>query len=166
MSEFSGIEGFQGWKTKLSQLLAQGKKAVADADEDQCRAVADRLTEFTIASWPDTPEIKELDRIAAEAANTLGLQAIEGMLAQLAGHTADLARLARQFDEASRANAATAGSIRLRHGQEVIDAATGTVKAINQFRDSLDARDDKKLMGELKAVVASLQKLRKTVESG
>lgn len=164
MSEFDNIEQFDGWKNKLNQLLAEGKKAVADNDLDECGAIAGRLAQFTVASWPDTPEIKELDRIAAEAAATLGKQAIEGMLTQLAAHTADVARLAKQFDDAAKVNSAKADSIRLKYGQEVIDAVTGTVKAINQFRDTLDSKNDKKLLEDLKAVAASLQKLRKTVE--
>jgi hypothetical protein len=164
MSEFRGIDGFSAWKKKLEQLLAEGKKAVANDDLDECKAIAARLTEFTIASWPNTPEIKELDRIAAEAADTLGLQVVGGMLTKLAASTGDLARLTKQFDEAAKFNTAEANSIRLKHGREVIDAVTGTVNAINQFRHTLDEKDDKKLLEDLKAVVASLQKLRKTVE--
>ena len=57
MSEFDTIDGFPAWKKKLNELLAEGKQAVADGDVDECRAIAARLTEFTIASWPDTPEI-------------------------------------------------------------------------------------------------------------
>lgn len=165
MSEFDSIQGFEGWKNKLDQLLQEGKKAIAAEDPDQCRQIARRLTQFTVASFPNTPDIKELDRKAAEAAATLSRQSIDGMLAELTAHTADVARLEEKFDTAAKANAAEADGIRLKRSQQVIDAATGTVSAINQFRETLDSKDDKKLLEDLKSVAASLQKLRNAVES-
>lgn len=164
MSEFDNIEGFEDWKEKLNALLAEAKRAVVSNDLDKCSDVARRLTRFTVESFPDTPDIKELDRKAAEAAATLGRQSIDGMLAELATHTADVARLAEKFDAAAKANAAEANSIRLKSSRQVIDSVTGTVNAINQFRETLDVREDKKLLDDLKTVVSSLQKLRKAVE--
>jgi hypothetical protein len=165
MSEFDRIHGFEGWKDKLGELLDEGKKAVAAEDPDQCRQIARRLTQFTVESFPNTPDIKELDRKAAEAAATLSSQSIDGMLAELATHTADVARLAEKFNAAVKANAAEADAIRLKRGKQVIDAVTGTVSALNQFRETLDSKDDKKLLEDLKSVATSLQKLRNAVES-
>lgn len=164
MSEFSGIDGFEGWKDKLNELLQAAKAAAANQDLPQRIAISERLTDFTIASFPNTPEIKELDRIAGEAAAGILRQSIEERLADLARQTVDVARLAKQFNSIGEANEAKAESIRLKHGQQVIDTVTETVKAINQFRDTLDSKDDKKLLEEVNAVVGSLQKLRKTVE--
>ena len=164
MSEFSGIDGFEGWKGKLKELLQAAKTAAGNQDLEQRIAISERLTDFTIASFPNTPEIKELDRIAGEAAAGILKQSIEERLADLARQTVDVARLAKQFNATAEANEAKAESIRLKHGQQVLDSVTGTVKAINQFRDTLDSSDDKKLIEDLKQVVASLQKLRKAVE--
>jgi hypothetical protein len=166
MSEFDGISGFDGWKKKLDELLAEARKAAGANDEKGLVAIADRLTEFTIESWPDTPEIKALDKIAGETATRLRKQGIEGKLDAIAARSAEVGRLAQGFDQAATANAAKAASIRLTRTREVLDTATSTVDTLKRFRETLKSGDDGALIAEVNQIVESLETLRKSVGSG
>ncbi|NVM23997.1 MAG: hypothetical protein HWN68_19735, partial [Desulfobacterales bacterium] len=66
MSEFNGITGFDGWSAKLKSLLEEAKLVAQQDELDKRLTMCDRLTDFVLESRPDTPEIKELDRMAKE----------------------------------------------------------------------------------------------------
>lgn len=165
MSEFDGISGFKGWRSKLDELLDAAKQAAGANDESGLNAIADRLTEFTIESWPDTPEIKALDKIAGDTATRLRKQGIEGKLDAIAARSAELAQIAQQFDQAAAVNTDKASSIRLKRAREVFDTATATVQTITRFRDALKTDDDAALIAELNTIVAALERLRARVKT-
>ena len=163
MSEFDNISGFAGWKAKLDELLNAAKQAAGANDESGLNAIADRLTEFTIESWPDTPEIKALDRIAGDTATRLRKQGIEGKLDAIAARSAELAKLAQGFDQAATANAQQAADIRLARTREVLDAATSTVTTLTRFRETLKSGDDAALIVEVDRILTALDALQKRV---
>ena len=165
MSEFDDIKGFGGWRAKLDELLGAARKAAEANDETALAAIADRLTEFTIASWPDTPEIKALDRVAGDTATRLRKQGIEGKLDAIAARTAELDKLAKDFDQAAKANADKAADIRLARAREVLDTATATVKTLTRFRETLKSGDDAALINEVDKIVGALEALRTRVKT-
>jgi hypothetical protein len=165
MSEFDDISGFAGWRKKLDDLLAEASKAAGANDEAGLLSIADRLTEFTIASWPDTPEIKALDQIAGDTATRLRKQGIEGKLDAIAARTAEIATLAQDFDQAATTNTATAADIRLTRIKEVVDTATATVTTLTRFRETLKTADDATLIAEVDQIVGALQALSTRVKT-
>jgi hypothetical protein len=164
MSEFDGIANLADWKAKLAELLAEAKKAAGANDDKALTAIADRLTEFTIESWPDTPEIKALDGIAADTATMLRKQGIEGKLDSLGARTAELEQVAASFDQAANANTDKAASIRLKRVREVVDTATSTVTTLTRFRQTLKTGDDAALIVEVNGIVDALNALMKKVD--
>ena len=165
MSEFDGIKGFAGWKAKLDELLNAAKQAAGANDENGLKAIADRLTEFTIESWPDTPEIKALDKIAGDTATRLRKQGIEGKLDAIAARSAELAQLAKDFDQAAAANTQQAADIRLARTREVLDAATSTVTTLTRFRETLKSGDDAALIVQVDQILGALDALSKQVKT-
>ena len=77
MSEWSNIEGLEGWSKKLGELLEDAAKASQSENFDSRLKENRLLMQFTIESWPNTPEMKQLDEIAYEAAVGLMKQTIE-----------------------------------------------------------------------------------------
>ena len=165
MSEFQDIKGFPAWRTKLDDLLGEARAAAAANDEVELMAIADRLTEFTIESWPDTPEMKALDRVAGDTATRLRKKGIEGKLDAIAARTAELDRLARSFDAAAQANTDKAADIRLTRAREVLDTATTTVQTLKRFRETLKTSDDAALIAQVDQIVGALGTLQKNVKS-
>jgi hypothetical protein len=165
MSEFDDIKGFDGWKAKLDELLNAAKQAAGANDNAALDAIADRLTEFTIESWPDTPEIKALDKIAGDTATRLRKQGIEGKLDAIAARSAELARLAKDFDQAATANTQQAADIRLARTREVLDAATSTVTTLTRFRETLKSGDDAALIAQVDQILGALDALSKGIKS-
>ena len=164
MSEFDDIKGFDGWKAKLDALLAEARQAVSASDEASLPAIADRLTEFMIESWPDTPDIKALDRIAGDTATMLRKAGIEGKLDSLGARSAELAQVAAQFDQVSDATTDKASAIRLKRTREVLDTATATVDTLTRFRDTLKSGDDAAIITEVNQALAALDALRSRVQ--
>ena len=164
MSEFDDIKGFAGWKSKLADLLAEAKQAVGASDEDALPRIADRLTEFMIESWPDTPEIQALDRIAGDTATMLRKKGIEGKLDSLGARTAELDKMTGDFDSAATANTGKADSIRLKRVREVVDTATSTVTTLTRFKQTLKTGDDAALIVEVNTIVDALNALMKRVD--
>ena len=112
-NEFAKINGYEGWKSKLDQLLAVAKTASESGTASARRRIADRLTDFAMHSHPDTEQIVELDTIALEAARTLLVENIEGEVSDIAARTAELNTLAKRLGAAGRAATEAAASIRL-----------------------------------------------------
>jgi hypothetical protein len=164
MSEFDDINGFDGWRKKLDELLGEARSAAESNDETALLAVADRLTQFTIESWPDTTEIKALDQVAGDTATRLRKQGIEGKLDAIAARTAEVEKLAKDFDQAAQVNTDKADSIRLKRVREVIDTATSAVTTLTRFRDTLKSGDDAALIAEVNTILAGLDSLRKRVD--
>ncbi len=64
MSEWDNIEGVEGWRKKLDELLREAETAEKSQNIEDRLALSRRLTEFILESAPNTTEIKELDAIA------------------------------------------------------------------------------------------------------
>jgi hypothetical protein len=164
-NEFANISGYDGWKSKLDQLLAVAKTASESGTPAARRKIAERLTDFAMESSPDTAEIVELDAIALEASRTILLNNIAGEVDAIAARTATLVTLAKKLGAVGRAVAETAASIRLERAHRVVDAMTEVVRAADDL-DSVLSDDDEVLRRKIKRIAGALVALRAEIENG
>lgn len=165
MSEFDGIDGFDGWSAKLSELL-QASQEAAQADEWPPRLVAaNRLTEFMARSHPNTPDILGLDEIANQAAAGLLRQTIEERLQAIAGRQADLVRLTKKIAATAEAAQEAAASIRLERAQKAIGALTDSILQLRGFREVLQGGAESQMVAAVEKLIASMQRVRKDIEN-
>ena len=68
MSEWDGIQGFDGWSAKLRALLQEADRAAKTGEEADRFSVSARLTEFVGESFPNDEKIRALDDVAGKAA--------------------------------------------------------------------------------------------------
>lgn len=164
-NEFSNISGYDGWKSKLDQLLAVAKTASESGTPAARRKIADRLTDFAMESSPDTAEIVELDTIALDASRTILLNNIAGEVDAIAARTATLVTLAKKLGAVGRAATETAASIRLERAHRVVDAMTELVRSVDEL-DSVMTDDNEALRKKIRALAEAALKLRTEVEDG
>lgn len=164
-SEFDNIRGYEGWKSKLDQLLAIAKTASESGTPAARRKIADRLTDFATESWPDTAEIVELDTIALETSRTILVDNISSEVSAIAARTAAVAALSKRLGAIGRAASETAASIRLERAHRVVDAMTELVRSVDEL-DSVMTDDNEALRKKIRALAESALKLRQEVEEG
>lgn len=162
MSEFDAIEGVDGWRRKLEELLREAEQAARD--EERRFAVAARLREFVSNSGPQVDAIVRLDDVAAGTVRALMSQTINERLAELADRSVELARLAKTIDATAADAGAAADSIRLARTRAVVDSLTRSVEAVTALRGIIDSRADADLVAQVEAGLAALQELRGAVE--
>jgi len=165
MSEWDNIQGLDGWKMKLAELLREAETVAQKAEIEPRLALNARLTEFIINSSPNTPEITALDDIAEKARAGLMRSAIEERLEAISAGTGELARLTKEFLARAASAEASAASIRLERARHVVDSLTESVRAVKEFRDALGSGKDEELAKSLDRIVTSMQNLRGEIES-
>lgn len=163
MSEFEGIEGFEGWCAKLQELLTEAEQTAGDEDFDS-KPLRKRLHEFRMSS-PNTPEIVKLDAIASATRKNLTLKTIAARLRNIDDRTSELAALTKRFMAVTEDARADARAIRLEKAHVVADALTATVKAINEFKIGLETGQDDQLLASVEAAIESIQAIRNDFES-
>lgn len=164
MSEFNGITGLDGWSAKLKSLLEEAKLVAQQDELDKRLTICDRLTEFVFESRPDTPEIKELDRIAKETAIALLEQSIEERLKTIIARTVEYKRLAKEFETQAKENEANAESIRLKNIIQTVDSATAMINSAKELKDSLkENAGDKKVAALIDETVKAIEALRSRI---
>lgn len=164
MSEWENIQGVDGWRMKLTDLLKEAEAAGQQTDLASRLALANRLTEFILHSSPNTPEILALDGIADQARAGLMRLTIEERLAEISARTGELARLTKEFQAHAAAAAASAAAIRLERAHRVVGALTESVQALNELRGVLETSKDDALTKSIDRVIASMQTLRSQIE--
>ena len=166
MSEFDGIEGFDGWNEKLSELLGAAEQAAQEDDLAPRLAVSRRLTDFVVNSTPNTPEILALDQIANATRSALLRATIEERLQSLAEREGELASLTKKMALVTTAANESAASIRLQRANNLVKSLTESVQSLKEFQGVLSADStDAELVASVEKVVASIQKLRTQVEN-
>ena len=65
MSEFDGIQDFEGWSDKLLELIDEAERVAEKSNWPPRKKVSRRLREFVRKSAPNTAQILELDRMQA-----------------------------------------------------------------------------------------------------
>jgi hypothetical protein len=164
MSEFNGITGFEGWSAKLKSLLEETKHIARQDDLDERLKMCDRLTDFILESRPDTPEIKELDRIANETATALLKQSIEERLMAIIARTGEYKRLTKEFETQAKENQVNAESIRLKSIIQTVDSATVMINSAKKLKDSLKKNaSDKKVAALIDETVVAIENLRSRI---
>ncbi|MHC4105204.1 MAG: hypothetical protein ACYSR9_09705 [Planctomycetota bacterium] len=164
MSEFNGITGFNGWSAKLKSLLEEARVIAQQNDLDERLTMSDRLTDFILESRPDTPEIKELDRIANETATALLKQSIEERLMAIIARTAEYKRLTKEFQTQAKHNEADAESIRLKSIIQTVDSATVMIDSAKKLKVSLKKNaGDKNVAALIDETVAAIESLRSRI---
>ena len=164
MSKFNGITGLDGWSAKLKLLLEEAKLVAQQDELNERLTMCDRLTDFILESRPDTPEIKELDRIAKETATALLKQSIEERLMAIIARTAEYKRLTKEFETQAMQNQVTAESIRLKSIIQTVESATELINSAKELKDSLkeNARD-KKVAELIDETVRAIETLRSRI---
>jgi len=164
MSEFNGITGFDGWSAKLKSLLEEARQVAQKDDLDERLKMCDRLADFGLESRPDTPEIKELDRIAHETATALLRQSIDERLRNIIARTGDYTRLTKEFESQAKQNEANAESIRLTSITRTVDSATAMINSAKELKASLKQNaSDKKVAALIDETVANIESLRSRI---
>lgn len=159
------LKGVEPWLKELKLLLAEANKAAEKDDFDPRLEVSEFLAGFIQESWPQTPDMDELDELAQETVNSLMLADIQQRLGAIVSRTTEYAKLAKDFDARAERNAAAADSIRLKGVQQLIDATTQTVISAKALAASLDnsKTDEKKLVALIEETVGAVEKLRSQV---
>ena len=164
MSEFNGITGFDGWSAKLKSLLEEARHIAQNGDLDERLKMCDRLADFGLESRPDTPEIKELDRIAHETATALLRQSIDERLRDIIARTGDYTRLTKEFESRAKQNEANAESIRLTSITRTVDSATALISSAKELKTSLKQNaSDKRIAALIDETVANIESLRSRI---
>jgi hypothetical protein len=162
--DWDAIEGQDAWKAKLEELLRDAERAARAADDLPRLETSRRLTEFIMHSWPNDETIKALDAIAKRAAQDLLLQTVHERVREIAGRTAELHLLAKQFAGLAEAASARAASIRLDKAHRVAQNLTEAVHVLKDFRLALDTAGDADLIRSVDKAMETIQKLRGLVE--
>ena len=164
MSEWSNIEGLQGWKDKLGELLAEAREAAQQEELAPRIGINERLMQFVENSWPNSSEITALDEIATQTASALLRQTIEERLQTITERTGEYQRLGKQFAAIAEENEAKADSIRLGAITSFIDSTTKLVDSAKALHNSLnDNAADQKLGEKIAQMIAALEALRSSV---
>jgi len=164
MSEWENIQGLDGWRMKLTDVLKEAEAVAQHSDLASRLALAHRLTEFILHSSPNTPEILALDGIADQVRAGLMRLTIDERLAEISARTGELARLSKEFQAQAAATTASAGTIRLERAHRVVGALTESVQALNALRGVLETSTDDALTTSIDRVIASMQTLRSQIE--
>jgi len=164
MSEWSNIEGLQGWKDKLGELLAEARKAAQQEELDPRIAVNERLMQFVENSWPNSPEITALDEIATQTASALLKQTIAERLQTITERTGQYQKLGKQFAAIAKESEAKADSIRLGAITSFIDSTTKLIDSAKSLQKSLkDDAADQRLGEKIAETIAAIEALRSSV---
>ena len=164
MNEFKGIEGVDGWRTKLKSLLDESKQIALEDDLEKRLKMSDRLTAFILESRPNTAEIQDLDKIADETASALLLNSIEKRLEAITARTGEFIRWAKEFDSQAELNKEISESIRFKNLVATIHSTTETINAAKKFKESLkDTVKEGKIAVLVDETVSAVEKLRSTL---
>ena len=167
MSEWSNIDGVEGWSDKLGELLAEARAAAQKNTLPPRLKINERLMQFVEHSWPNTPEIKALDEIAFETASALMRATVDERLAAISHRTGVYQQLAKELRANAAQNESRADAIRLQGIVNLLDSATKTIEAAKAVQASLTDDDaDQELAEKIAAAVSAVEELRTRIGSG
>ncbi len=162
--EWEDIEGHEQWQAKLEELLGEAESAAREDGDANRLAVSRRLTDFIMNSWPNDKAIKAMDEIAKRTAQDLLLQTIHERVREIAGRTAELRQLGKEFQDLADAASTSASAIRLEKAHRVAKTLTDSVHLLKDLRASLDSGSDASLIRNVDKAMDTIQKLRAMVE--
>jgi outer membrane murein-binding lipoprotein Lpp len=163
--DWDGIEGVDGWRSKLRALLDEAALlAVQGADPLARMAMSERLTRFVEHSFPNTGPIRTLDEIATRAAIGLLEQNIDERLKSIVTRNLELAALTKQLEAGTDAARESAASIRLARATRTLGALSETVGTMRELRLSLKGASDRELLASIDKATTAVQTLRALIE--
>lgn len=163
------MSGIADWVNELDQLLAEARDASASNDEASRRSVSRKLTDFVVRTPRGGPDeragMKQIDRIAAEAAIGLLMQSIQERVANIASRTSDFVSLRKDLEGQAETNEATAAVLRLDRVKKVVDTSTELVREMKDLANTYREADEEDLAKKLEGVVTRIQNLRSEIET-
>lgn len=166
-SHWKHLKGVDGWLPELKLLLTEAAAAAKQAEFEPRLKVSQFLAGFIQESWPQTPEMDQLDDLAKQTVASLMMADIDERLGAIASRTTEYAKLTKDFEAVAERNEAAAGSIRLQGIQHLIDATTQTIASAKALAASLDISKagDKKIAALIDDTVKAVEKLRSETAS-
>ena len=162
---WKNLKGVDAWLPELKQLLAEANEAAKKAEFEPRLKVSQFLAGFIQESWPQTPEMDQLDDLAQQTVTSLMMADIDERLGAIVSRTTEHAKLTKDFEAVSERNESAADSIRLKSVQHLIDATTQTIASAKALARSLDTSniDEKKMAALIEETVGAVEKLRSQV---
>lgn len=159
-SEFDRISTYEGWTSKLDQLLADARAASESGSDSQRAAIARRLTTFIEVSSPASPEIVALDNIAASAVRLLWSSIASHAVDRIAARTAALRQLSDELVSISRAASTSAAQVALSSETQLVTVLARAAQSIADLPETSAAASDDNLRSgllELLDAIATIQ---------
>ena len=165
MNEFDGIEGFDAWRKKLRQLLAEAEAAAANPDAQARFRICQRLTAFMENSRPNDAAVLSLDEVAGKVAEALLDQTIEERLASIVAANARLAGIAKAFAIETESAQSEAANLRLERATKAVEALNTGISSLKELASALETGRDDALLQSVDKTVKAARQLRLQLES-
>src|SRR4051812_26276258 len=91
------MSSFALWSDKLNALLAEAEQAAQSDDLGTRLSLTRKLTDFIIASSPNTPDILALDEIAQATRRDLTNATLEQRVSGITARTGEFIKLRKAF---------------------------------------------------------------------
>lgn len=151
---------------KLSKILKELLVRAADSARktgdtiNERIAISDDLNQFIADTYPDTPEIDQLDAIAKEASIGIMKKEIQDRVQSIQARHADYAVVTKHAEDRIARNNEAVDALRLTNVSRAFDAATETVEAFNKVRESLGDQAEEEVREAVEEAAASIKALR------
>jgi len=161
---FDNLNTNADWSVKLNTLLDTAHTSLASKDDNADEMVRDAQTD--LVDFGRKCPFEQLGRIAKQAVQDIGQEAITSAMADIAGLTQELENLTKGIAEVTGTNVSTAGLMRFDAAKKVIDSTTNAVAALKEIRNQLDSKqkDEKKLGDSIDSLISDIQAVRNQVE--
>jgi hypothetical protein len=158
------MSSFALWSDKLNALLAEAEQA-AQSDSLATRlTVTRKLTDFIVASSPNTPDILALDEIAQATRRDLTNATLEQRISGITARTGEFIKLRKMFAGLAGDARVSADPVNLERAQKVVSDLTNSVLSLKALQVSLSSAQHEQLTQRISDVLAQLQQLRADVE--
>jgi hypothetical protein len=158
------MSSFALWSDKLNALLAEAEHAAQSDDLSTRLAVTRKLTDFIIASSPNTPDILALDEIAQATRRDLTNATIELRISGITARTGEFIKLRKMFAGLAGDARVSTDAVSLARAQKVVSDLTSSVLSLKALQVSLSSAQHQQLTQKISDVLTQLQQLRSDVE--
>lgn len=162
--DFSNLNTYASWKTKLEQLLDVATEVLKAADtdgEDPVNTALHNLNDFA-----NKCPYQLLTDIADNAVQRIGHDSFKAAAAAIIGLTDELNHLTKGISEVTNTDKATTSLMRFDAAKKAVDTTIKAVADLKNIRSQLDssAKDEKKLGESIDALMADIQAIRNQIE--
>jgi ABC-type transporter Mla subunit MlaD len=151
------------WSKELDELIREGIVAVQSRNIDAMVGAQGKLEQFVQRS-PDYADA--LDQQANLAIVDIDIENTAQAVAGLKSRREEIARIAKSLDGITTELAKDAATLRLERAKAAVDAATKTIAALKEVRDTLKASGSEKALGDsILTAIGAIQDIRSKVEA-